>query len=724
MIRKDGVLKLMDFGIAQVRRSAAHDRDRPAAGLAGLHGARAHRGQAARLSHRRLLGRHHALPAGHRQPALRRQEPARGAAPDRRGQVPRPAHAEPAIGDGLARIIARALARNPDDRYPDVEPLRRRPARLPGRGGADRRRAPSCAPTSPIPTAYEAALPARLAPALIASAERAAGGRPARAAHRAVEPGAGVRPEERGGAGGAAPPRGPRAASSGSRWLAAWSRPPCWAAPGCGCRRGAPAAYRAAAGGAPAAATAAPPAAAAGRPAAPGAALARRRRRPTATGRASRTARGAPAAPCAEDRRPSRAAQAPRPPPAPTRAGATRTFTLGPTPQNVDVYLDGEKTFAYDTDHTTITVPWTGDHVIELRSPAGCCFGERIEVGPDRPLPPDDIIARRLKWKPAHLVVTTDPPAPGARHGQAIPTARPAATAGARRRGGRHPFFADRRLQQGGRGRRRHGDAFTSEKLTVRAGQRLTHVVKLKTSATEMPRALAALAIALPGGWRPAARPAARRQPPPREASSAGAPPSGGPSTGAPSSILRPLLYPECGWTARARWSRRTACWASPTCSRTSPTRPSASSASCWSCAPTTASIRCSTRRGWSTSSTACVKEEEGEIAALEARAQAARRRAGGAPAARGRRGCAAQARDRAYEQHSYAVNFIPFGAGQFQNGQRGKGWAFLGIEAALGAISLGAFVDQLRAVRRPAPAPLPGCTPADDTTGVARSCR
>ncbi|HMF40103.1 MAG TPA: tetratricopeptide repeat protein [Polyangia bacterium] len=44
------------------------------------------------------------------------------------------------------------------------------------------------------------------------------------------------------------------------------------------------------------------------------------------------------------------------------------------------------------------------------------------------------------------------------------------------------------------------------------------------------------------------------------------------------------------------------------------------------------------------------------------------------------------------YERHSYTVNFIPFGAGQFQNGQRGKGWFFFGTEAALAAVSVAAF--------------------------------
>jgi hypothetical protein len=44
------------------------------------------------------------------------------------------------------------------------------------------------------------------------------------------------------------------------------------------------------------------------------------------------------------------------------------------------------------------------------------------------------------------------------------------------------------------------------------------------------------------------------------------------------------------------------------------------------------------------------------------------------------------------YERHSYVVNFVPFGAGQFQNGHRKKGWFFFGTEAVLGAVSLGAF--------------------------------
>jgi hypothetical protein len=92
-----------------------------------------------------------------------------------------------------------------------------------------------------------------------------------------------------------------------------------------------------------------------------------------------------------------------------------RTFSLGPTPQNVDVYLDGKRQFAYGPDHTQISVPWDGPHVIELRSPSGCCFAEKVEVGPDRPVPADGVIARRLKWRPARLAVTVAPPRNDAR---------------------------------------------------------------------------------------------------------------------------------------------------------------------------------------------------------------------------------------------------------------------------------------------------------------------
>jgi hypothetical protein len=47
---------------------------------------------------------------------------------------------------------------------------------------------------------------------------------------------------------------------------------------------------------------------------------------------------------------------------------------------------------------------------------------------------------------------------------------------------------------------------------------------------------------------------------------------------------------------------------------------------------------------------------------------------------------------ERRFVRNSLAVAFLPFGAGQFQNGQRKKGWIFLGTQAFLAGISVAAF--------------------------------
>ena len=45
------------------------------------------------------------------------------------------------------------------------------------------------------------------------------------------------------------------------------------------------------------------------------------------------------------------------------------------------------------------------------------------------------------------------------------------------------------------------------------------------------------------------------------------------------------------------------------------------------------------------------------------------------------------------YETHPYYVNFVPFGAGQFQNRQRGKGLLFAISEGVTGGLSAGIFL-------------------------------
>jgi hypothetical protein len=86
------------------------------------------------------------------------------------------------------------------------------------------------------------------------------------------------------------------------------------------------------------------------------------------------------------------------------------------------------------------------------------------------------------------------------------------------------------------------------------------------------------------------------------------------------------------------------------------------------------------------------VKEEENEIASVEAK----RKKREGERAQRRReeaeRVCRAIAPVVRYQKHSFAINFLPLGAGQFQNGQRRKGWLFFGTEAVLGAVSVATF--------------------------------
>jgi hypothetical protein len=47
---------------------------------------------------------------------------------------------------------------------------------------------------------------------------------------------------------------------------------------------------------------------------------------------------------------------------------------------------------------------------------------------------------------------------------------------------------------------------------------------------------------------------------------------------------------------------------------------------------------------------------------------------------------------ERRFLRNSLALAFLPFGVGQFQNGQRKKGWVFLGSEAVLAGVSMAAF--------------------------------
>jgi tRNA A-37 threonylcarbamoyl transferase component Bud32 len=168
--------------------------------------------------------------------------------------------------------------------------------------------------------------------------------------------------------------------------------------------------------------------------------------------------------------------------PAGNGAEAVKIFALGPTPQNVDVYLDGVRQFSYDTDHRSLPVPFTTNHVVEFRSPSGCCFPERIEVGPDRPLPAENVIARKLKWKPGRLVVTAIPPAPKARVMVRDPAHPERGTVVEPGEEANIPFFPSDEGQKEIDVSMDTGDTFAAERVTIRAGERKAVVLTRKAA--------------------------------------------------------------------------------------------------------------------------------------------------------------------------------------------------------------------------------------------------
>ena len=81
------------------------------------------------------------------------------------------------------------------------------------------------------------------------------------------------------------------------------------------------------------------------------------------------------------------------------------------------------------------------------------------------------------------------------------------------------------------------------------------------------------------------------------------------------------------------------------------------------------------------------LRDQEAQIASLERRRNEAEKAEANRVKPRPN-----QILERNYERHSLAVALIPFGAGQFQNGQANKGWMFMGAESALAVVSLAAF--------------------------------
>src|SRR6187551_839287 len=359
MVRKDGLLKLMDFGIAQVL-----DLERMTV-TGQLLGSPAYMApeivEGKQLDFRTdvfsvgimlYLLATGSLPFSGKNPheVLRRIT---------EGKFPDPRLVGHGVDQALSRIIAKALARRPEDRYADVGPLADELRVYLEDAGLGEVRTELRAYFGD-PAAYEAALPKRLATSLTAAATRhLAAKRSAKALElwnrvlafdpeNAVVNAALRRLEGRARLKHAAAGLAIAAVLAGGGWFTMRHlrhRPPPQAA-----TTAAPAAPPVAVAPVPAPTPPAPPPPAADPPA---------RTEPVS---APRAITAAPAAKRGAGTRPVRTARVATPPvvtPQPEVAApvATRTFTLGPTPQNVDVYLDGVRQFSYDIDHTKIAVP-------------------------------------------------------------------------------------------------------------------------------------------------------------------------------------------------------------------------------------------------------------------------------------------------------------------------------------------------------------------------------
>jgi tRNA A-37 threonylcarbamoyl transferase component Bud32 len=91
----------------------------------------------------------------------------------------------------------------------------------------------------------------------------------------------------------------------------------------------------------------------------------------------------------------------------------TITLTLGFSPARVEVWMDGKKAFDFGPQQNRIEIPWNKAHRLEFRNDS-CCNRKEVTVGPQVYRPPGDHLFVNLDPKPARLVVTLDPPISGA----------------------------------------------------------------------------------------------------------------------------------------------------------------------------------------------------------------------------------------------------------------------------------------------------------------------
>jgi serine/threonine-protein kinase len=83
-------------------------------------------------------------------------------------------------------------------------------------------------------------------------------------------------------------------------------------------------------------------------------------------------------------------------------------LTLGPHPPKVEVWMDGQKRFDFGPRQNRIVIPWDGPHTLEFRNDT-CCNRKEVTVGPQAYRPPGDHLYVNLDPKPARLSVSLQP---------------------------------------------------------------------------------------------------------------------------------------------------------------------------------------------------------------------------------------------------------------------------------------------------------------------------
>ena len=88
-----------------------------------------------------------------------------------------------------------------------------------------------------------------------------------------------------------------------------------------------------------------------------------------------------------------------------------KTFTVLPIPQRANVTLDGVELAPIGPGSNTVEIPWDGEHRLVFTNE--CCYQESKVLGPGHDVPPNNEIRFKFRGKHASVTVNTKPPTAG-----------------------------------------------------------------------------------------------------------------------------------------------------------------------------------------------------------------------------------------------------------------------------------------------------------------------